>query len=149
MSNDCSKIIRLVEDYKTASKDERSSKFLQKIAGIIGKQSLKIATKVVTKAAGAATGVGILFDILKPTQLASGSGRYHDYLKNILEELAKDNVDVNVLNKNYALLLDASNQMMIEKDFGVNSNCYKAIDNITKQIGETIKLANPQKTYLP
>jgi len=107
MANDCSQIIRFVEDYKTTSKEERNSKIINKIAQIIGKKAITVGTKVATKSAGAATGIGIVIDLLMPSKIDTGSGRYHDYLKSILEELDKPNIDLNVLEKKYSLLLDA------------------------------------------
>lgn len=138
MANDCSKIMSLVEDYKSQSSKDTKNKTLKFIGKMVAKQGVKKAASAVFMAARAGTGAGIVFDLLMPNSIGTGSEAFYDTLKNILEEFDSETPDINILKANLSKLQGYYDMIRIEKEFGINSNCYNSLHELLIEIENEI-----------
>jgi hypothetical protein len=105
------------------------------VPNVLKKSSGSVFGKAIGSFAGPlGTVAGALFDMATDvTDTSCGSDQYFTYLKNILQEYYTGG-NKHIISQNFNLLVDAQHTLIIEKDFGINTNCYNTINSLTEEI---------------
>lgn len=119
---DCRKIVQLVSDH-------RERKLKDKAGYAVGKGLWAAAKFVLGKLVGRAGGP--VLEVFKPKKMGTGVDGYYDTLDKFLTAV-EDGADAQRLQPLVDNLGMWERHIRIEKEFGVNSNCYDSIGAITQ-----------------
>jgi len=137
---DCKKIVQLVNDHR-----ERKVKDGASYAA--GKGLWMAAKFVFGKLVGKAGGP--VLELLKPTKMGTGVDGYYGTLDKFLTAV-EDGADSQRLQPLADKLKMWEEHIRIEKEFGVNSNCYDSISAITQDAVRHVKeVGKDGTTVLP